>query len=358
MQIHKSAAAEGSKRLGGALGKNLWAKGVLSLVFGVLVIAGLSFYADLPRLWQALRLFPWSLLPAILGLTLLNYGLRYAKWEYYLRRLQLGVPAWVSLKIFIAGLSMAITPGKVGELLKSYLIKRYNGTPMSRTAPVIMAERLTDSLAMLLLAAGGLALSGIGWQGLLVMLLAAVALIGVIQYRPLALTLLGCGEGLPVVRRFAREASAFYESAYVLLGWRPLALAVLIGVVSWSGECVAFYLVLGGLGIPATLTLFVQAAFILATSTLIGSATGLPGGLGSADASMVGLIYALVTHNATIAGAATLLIRFCTLWFGVSIGVAGLLLFRRSLRSLGKRPAQVSSDGQRAAESSALVGVE
>src|SRR5690348_8613312 len=155
---------------------------LFSLIFGLVVIAAISFYADLPRLLQAFRLFPWALLPAILGLTLLNYGLRFVKWDYYLHCLNLGVPRGTSLRIFVAGLSMAITPGKVGELLKSYLIKRYNGTPMSRTAPVIMAERLTDGLAMLFLALGGLALYGIGWQGLLGILLAALALIGVIQY--------------------------------------------------------------------------------------------------------------------------------------------------------------------------------
>lgn len=160
---------------------HLRTKVLISLAFGVAVIAGISFYADLPRLLQALRFFPWVLLPAILGLTLLNYSLRFVKWDYYLHCLNLGTPRLVSLKIFVAGLSMAITPGKVGELLKAYLLKRYNGTPMSRTAPVIMAERLTDGLAMLLLAGGGLALYGIGWQGLLAILLAALALIGIIQ---------------------------------------------------------------------------------------------------------------------------------------------------------------------------------
>ncbi len=333
---------------------HLRAKILISLAFGLVVIAGVSFYADLPHLLQALKLFPWALLPAILGLTLLNYALRLIKWEYYLRCLRLGVPRLVSLKIFVAGLAMAITPAKVGELLKSFLIKRYNGTPISRTAPVIMAERLTDGLAMLILAAGGLALYGIGWQGLLAILLAALALIGVIQYRPLALTLLGWGERLPVLRRFARSSHAFYESAYLLLRWRSLLLAVAIGLISWSGECVAFYLVLVGLGLPATPALLIQAAFILATSTLVGSVTGLPGGLGSADVSILGLIFALVTRDTTIAGAATLLIRFCTLWFGVSLGVVGLVIFRHSLAAVPKSEAA----GDQGTASGALAAVD
>jgi uncharacterized membrane protein YbhN (UPF0104 family) len=107
--------------------------------------------------------------------------------------------------------------------------------------------------------------------------------------------------------------------------------------------------------VPGTLTLLVQAAFILATSTLIGSITGLPGGLGSADLSLLGLIVALVTRNTTIAGAATLLIRFCTLWFGVSIGVVGLLVFRRSLLS---PPESAVASNQDAASSEALAAVD
>ncbi len=331
---------------------------LISLAFGVVVIAGISLYADIPRLVQALGVFPWALLPVILGLTLLNYGLRFVKWEYYLHCLHLRVPRPVSLKIFVAGLSMAITPGKVGELLKCYLLKQWNGTPMSRTAPVIMAERLTDGLAMLVLAAGGLALYGIGWQGLLAILLGAIILIGGIQYRPLARKVLNVGERLPLIWRFAQELQNFYEGAYALLRWRPLALAVAIGLVSWAGECVAFYWVLVGLGKPGTLALLIQAAFILATSTLIGSVTGLPGGLGSAELSMLGLMYALVTRDATVAGAATLLIRFCTLWFGVSIGVIGLLVFRHSLRSLGDVPALPEAGAKDPAASDSLATVD
>ena len=68
--------------------------------------------------------------------------------------------------------------------------------------------------------------------------------------------------------------------------------------------------------------------FILAISSLVGSASGLPGGLGTADGSMLGLTHLLITSSKAIAGAATLLIRLCTLWFGLGLGVIALVLFR------------------------------
>ena len=42
---------------------------------------------------------------------------------------------------------MAIT-GKIGELLKSYLLKMLTDVPISRSSPIIVAERLTDGIAM------------------------------------------------------------------------------------------------------------------------------------------------------------------------------------------------------------------
>ena len=74
--------------------------------------------------------------------------------------------------------------------------------------------------------------------------------------------------------------------------------------------------------------LFIKSMFILAVSSLVGSASGLPGGLGTADGSMLGLTHLLITSSKAIAGAATLLIRLCTLWFGLGLGVIALVLFR------------------------------
>lgn len=301
---------------------------VFSLVLAFAVMTAIALYGDGPRMVTALAHFRWQYLPLILGFTCFNYIWRFIKWQYYLRRLNIQIRQWKSFWIFISGLSMAITPGKVGELLKSYLLKRSTGAAMSRTSPVIVAERLTDGIAMLGLAATGLVLYRFGWELLLVLLVSGLAGIALIQNRSLALKLLHSGERLPVISRIAHLIRAFYESAYTLLRWGPLLFAVLIGLISWSGECVALFFVFVGLGVPPTLDLFVKATFILAVSSLVGSASGLPGGLGTADGSMLGLTRLLISPSATLGGAATLLIRLCTLWFGLGLGLIALLIVR------------------------------
>lgn len=311
---------------------------ILSLLFGVLVIAALSLVADVRKLTVTLWDFNWTLAPLILGLTLFNYALRFLKWQYYLRLIGVrGLTTRESAGIFFSAFTMVMTPGKVGELLKSYLLRRVAGTPMAASAPIIIAERMTDGLAMVGLASLGLMITPFGWQILVVTLAAALAGIAIVQHRPLAERLLLAGERFGPLAPRVHHLREFYESAYGILRPGPLALAVGIGLVSWAGECVAFYLVLRGLGLPGSWALLVLATSILAVSTLVGSASMLPGGLGIADASIAGMLLAVVVSplmTRDVAVAAALLIRFATLWFGVLLGAVTLLACRRRFGSL------------------------
>jgi len=301
---------------------------VFSLVLAFIVLVAIALYADLPRMVTVLAHFRWQYLPLILGLTLFNYAWRFVKWQYYVGRLEIKIHWFRSLLIFISGLSMAITPGKVGELLKSYLLKRSTGAPVSRTSPIIVAERLTDGVAMIGLAATGLVLYSFGRELLFVLLIIVFTSIIIIQNRRLSLALLDFGERLPLVSRIAHPARTFYESSYILLGWRPLLLAILIGAVSWSGECLALFFVYVGLGLGFSPDLFIKSMFIMGVSSVVGTVSGLPGGLGTADGSMLGLTRLLVSPSAAVGGAAVLLIRLCTLWFGLGLGLIALLFYR------------------------------
>ncbi len=124
-----------------------------------------------------------------------------------------------------------------------------------------------------------------------------------------------------------------YDSARDLLSWSRLALAVGLGVLSWGGECLALYLILLGLGAVPSLELLNQATFALATASLVGSASLLPGGLGAAEGTVAAVLQVVAGQPRDVSVAATLLIRACTLWFGVTLGALALpLLARRTAR--------------------------
>jgi glycosyltransferase 2 family protein len=304
---------------------------LLSVLLGLAVVIVLGLLSDIGQVGQSFSNFDWAMLPAVLGFTLLNYLLRWAKWDYYLRRMGMGqgVSYGASGLLFTSGMVMAVTPGKVGEVLKSYLLKRINGTSISASAPIVLAERVTDGLAMLLLMGFGLTLYASARPAFFALLVLTVAGLLVLQSRPLVLGIANLMAKLPYGQKIVPRLLTAYESSQRLLSLRILLPSTLISLVSWFGECVAFYYVLRGLGVPGSFLLLQQATFVFAASTLFGLVSFLPGGLGVSEASSTGLLTQLIPMAIGPATTATIIIRFCTLWFGVTLGAIALAIFGR-----------------------------
>ncbi len=312
--------------------QNLRGKLLISLLLGILVFAGLSFYADFRDVLHSLGDFNWALLPLILLLSSGNYVFRFVKWEYYLRLIGVrGLRKRDSFLIFFSGLGMVITPGKVGEWLKSYLLREVHGTPVSRSAPILIAERLTDSIALLIIAAAGVFVFGDLWQVFVAVSLGSVLLVIAARHRPTAMALLALGRRLPVVRNFVPQIEEFYEATHVLLSPRAVIAMGLLSSVSWFFEVLGFYFTLVGLGLDGNGTLLLRAAFILPIATLASAILLTPGGLGVAEGGITGLSQALLDMSKSAAAVGTLIIRFGTLWFGVIVGLIAFAVLSRRL---------------------------
>ncbi len=302
-----------------------------SLIIGLAVVIAISLFSDLRAVGNDLLTFDWALLPLILVGTVINYWLRWLKWDYYLRYLKLDrdIDRSTSGLIFTAGLVMSVTPGKMGEVLKSFLLRQRNATPISRSAPIVLAERLTDGIAMLLLMGLGLTLYPPARPLFVVLVLLTIIGIIIVQRQTLALAIVRMIARLPLGQRLAPRLETIYTTTAQLLHWRILLISTVISVVSWGFECLAFFWVLMGVGSTPSWLLLLQATFIFAASTLFGLVSFLPGGLGASEVSSVGLLLALVGLSASAATTATIVIRFCTLWFGVLLGVVALAWLNR-----------------------------
>jgi uncharacterized protein (TIRG00374 family) len=311
----------------------------VSLVLGALVFVGLSAYADFSDVARSLGRFRWEYLPAVLGLTSVNYVLRFLKWQYYLRTV--GVADFDgkdSALTYFSGLGMVVTPGKVGEWLKCYLLRELHGTPFSRTAPIVIAERLTDSLGLVVLGSAGLIVFGNSWPVFVIIVAGAAVLVLLARHQPLAYWVLRRLERVPVVSRFARHAEEFYNSSYALLAPFPLGSMTLLSVVSWGFEVLAFYVVLLGLGLHADLDLLLKASFIMPAATLASALLMTPGGLGVAEGGITGLSEHFLHMTRSQAAVGTLIIRFGTLWFGVIVGLVALFFVSRRLGDRERPP--------------------
>lgn len=308
--------------------KKLLGRVLVGVALGVAIYAGLSVWADARAVGAAMRDFSWPIYALALALALLNWVIRFGRWQYYLGVLGLEVPAGQSFLIFLGGFALTVTPGKLGEAVKALLLRESHGVPAARTAPIVVAERLTDLLGCLVLAALGAFTFDINRGFLLAVTGAIVAGVVVISIEPLARALLALLARIPRVGRFSGKLGEFYESTATLLRPGPLALAVVLSVAAWYCECVAFWLIVGGFP-GASVELF-AATFIYSAMTIAGAVSFLPGGLGVTEAGMLALLGRFaVGAGRGVALAATFLIRLATLWFAVLVGLVALMIFAR-----------------------------
>lgn len=315
---------------------------LLLIILAVLVFVGVAGYGDFRETFGNLSQFPISYLLGALGLAALNYVLRYLRWSFYLRVLDIRVPLVLNCLVFLSGLAMSITPGKAGEFLKSYLLRDRASVPVARSAPVVVMERLTDVISVVLLAAIGLASLPLF---LLLVLAAALLLCGC------ALVLFASRRGsrifdLPVLRRWRTDLQASHDGLRRLAAPRVMAPAVLLGAAAWLSEGMALWLIQRGLdaGIPIT-----QAVPIYAAATLVGAVSALPGGLIGTEGSMIALLQQSGISRAA-ASSGTLLVRLATLWFAVAVGLLALLWLHRFKNMAATSPDSTASSDSEAGD--------
>lgn len=294
----------------------------LSVASAVAVLAALLWFGEVGSVLDALGGLPASRLAAALVLVTVAYALRFGKWHLLVRRLGLPVGPRRSLQVFLSGLMMSVTPAKLGELWKSVLLAQ-DGIPVARSLPAVAVERLVDFAAIALLAALGVALVWGLWWIVPVAVVGVVAVAVVLRWRTLWTRLAGWLGRRPRLQRPARFLGLVAEGAHEILAPRTVLPALAIGLTAWGLEGLALWAILDGLGADASWALSIAA---FCAGTLAGVVSLLPGGLGTTEAGMVGLLVARgVAHD--VAVAATLLGRACTLGYGALVGAVASLVW-------------------------------
>lgn len=306
-----------------------WIWIAIIIVIGAAAVVALG---DIRQLASRLRDFQWPAFGVALALALANYVIRLVRWELYLRHQGVRVPLASSALVFGAGLSLSITPGKVGELVKSYLLRELHDIPARQTAPVVVAERVTDLVALLILAVVGVGAYGFAPT----LVIAAGALIGgglvLLAWSRPARALIDLVTRIRLVQRFREPLHEMYDRLATLCRPGPLGLATALALPAWTCECIGFALIVRGFP-GADVDLGVATA-IYASTTIAGALSFLPGGLGVTEGAMTMLlIHGTAALDSSTALDATLLTRLATLWFAVLLGLICLAAARRRVRA-------------------------
>ncbi len=299
----------------------------LYIVFGLAILLYLIFaiFTNINDLASTLKSFNWFYLPLLLLFSYLNYLSRFVKWHYYVKLLKINTSMKLSFSIFMSGLAMSLTPGKMGEVLKSYMLKQTSGESISKTAPIVFIERVTDFLSLVLLSLIGAIYFNFGIISTLIVGIFFIILVLIISNKEISFKLIDILQKIKIIKKQAKKLHDAYESSYKMLQFKPLTYMVLVSFIAWFFECLGFYFVLHNFDKNI---LFILPIFVYSFSTIIGSVTMLPGGLGATEGSLTYLLH-INGFSKEEALASTFIIRTVTLWFALAIGVIHLFYFQK-----------------------------
>jgi uncharacterized protein (TIRG00374 family) len=298
---------------------------LLALVAALLIYLGLSLAFGLQELGSTLQRLPWGWWLVAPAVVVFSHAVLFQRWQFYLRRLGFGLAWRASGRIYLAGLSLIAAPGRGGEALRGLWLKRRHGFPLQVGVGITLAERLGDLASALLVLSWGL-----GGQVLLAVLL-AMAVLGAggwLFTHPRMLQRLERGlERLPNhgrwlgLTRLLREGLLSMARVRQLMKPWPLLVGTLLAVSTWLAEAgllVGLYAALGT-------ALNWQHAAVIRTATGLGGVVSLlPAGLGTSEATSIGLAM-LYGSGRSEALAVTLVLRMATVAFPSLVGIGALM---------------------------------
>lgn len=295
---------------------------------GMLAYASVAVFTDSQRLGAALHALGWAGVVLILLLSLLNYLFRFWRWNLYITRLAHRLPVLDHCLYYLSGLTYTVSPGKVGEAMRSVYLRRH-GVTLAMTLVAMFAERLLD-LGVVVLLATLVALANPRYAPLVI---GAALVLGVMGALIASQQLPRWIERLSVRLKPGRVLTALQaltrllDSSGLLLRPQMLLLGAIAGLLAWVAEGVGFQLICNGLGIHISLS---AATGVYALALLAGNvAIFMPGGIGGTELVMTALLTARGVPLST-AVIATILCRLATLWFAVVIGFVATAILELS----------------------------
>ena len=298
-----------------------WLKAIVvsTIVAAAIYLAAVAWVGR-AEVGAALKLIGVDTLAGLLALSCVNYGLRFARWHCYLLALGSGIGLRHDLRIYLGGFALTTTPGKAGEMARSLWLRPY-GVPPSASLAAFLAERIQDVLGIAVLASLGASLYGgahwllFGCFGLIVL-----AVLVLHNSQLIELLLRSLARGHEKLLSAAQRLSSILVLARSCLTPVRFVGGLVVGLLAWGAEALAFSILLRVLGQPLPMP---TAVSIYALAMLAGALSFMPGGLGGTEAAMAILLRAAGVPL-PIAVAATLLIRLTTLWFAVLLGIIAL----------------------------------
>ena len=297
---------------------------VIGIVFFIyLILNNLENFLNLEKQWDQLGI------NILIGevLVAISYIIRFFRWKVLLRALNIIPPLVRDIYIWMGSFAFTATPGKTGEIIRVILLNKECNLPKIPILLALIMERITDAISVLIIICFSLnILPTFNNKNNEIFLLITIIIIGVTstflnQRKRINNLLIGLIRKI-LPNKNIKLNNHSLEMMEILMSPKIISISLFLGIFSWVLEGTSFFIILNGFDLSIS---WLGSIFAHTTASLIGAISFMPGGLGTTEASTIGLL-SLQGVPFSIATSSTLLIRIMTLWFATILGLICLIL--------------------------------
>jgi uncharacterized protein (TIRG00374 family) len=294
---------------------------ILVLVAVVGIYAIFLFISDYNIISEKISNFKINYLPLILFLVSASWTPLFIKWHFLLKNCEIHVPLKKSILVFLSGPAFEITPGQIGALVKSQILKTSSNIPRTKTVPIIVVEKVYDLIGAVLASIIGIVILGMETYLIIIAILVLVTIFFFVYYRPASEIFFKQITKRKFFSKYVENISDFYEIVHKSTNVKVATTCILLALTYWFMVSAAAYYTL--IAFDINILDYLKVLAIYATSTLLGAISFIPAGIGITEGSITGL-FTLNGIDVSTALILSVMIRVLTLWYTVGVGFVAL----------------------------------
>ncbi|MDA9235869.1 flippase-like domain-containing protein [bacterium] len=293
----------------------------LILVFFILIFyIGFIGFSDFSKISNNLSDFNYNLIPVIFLFVISAFMILGIRQFFLLKQIGISLSIRDNLKLYFSGLSMIISPGGAGQLIKSYYLKKKYNYEIKETLPLVFVERFLDLICITTL----IIFSLLFIQNIEIIFLASIVslliimIILIIKFKKLFTLVTNQLSKISFFKKFVKDSSDTYNSLNKMTSTKSLLLGYGLGMISFSFDAIAVYFIF--MAFDVDLNFFKIIASIY-PSILYGALSFIPGGVGVTELTALRL---LTDEGISTSLSSTIILttRFFTIWFVTVLGFA------------------------------------
>ncbi len=295
----------------------------------IIVIAVVGLYAtfliasDINTIADKISSFKIEFLPIIIILVTCSWFVLFTRWHLLLMNSKIFIPKKNSFIIYLSGIALTIIPGKVGELVKSQLLKTKFGIPRSKTVPIVILEQFYTLIGLIVISFFGIWYFELGTYVIGFFTAMLVFSFILISSKRIFNKLMVILEKRKITSKFVEPLSLSYDTVRKSIRGPIVFYAIALTSIFWLLEAVTVYFVLLSFGVDGIEFLMVIPTY--ATSIMLGFLSFLPMGLGVVEGSLASF-FSLQGIEVSLSLTLVIIIRVFTRWYGVAVGFVALRL--------------------------------